>query len=250
MAQPRSREQFKEYCLRALGAPVIEINVDDDQLEDRIDEALEQFQEFHYEATYRTFLKHQLTDSDVSNQWIPISSDIISVKSLFPIRGSSTSNDFMDVRYQIRLEQVANLHTFAGDLAYYEQMQQYLSLLEMKLTGTPQVDFVYHQGRLYIHGDLVDGDLEVGDYVVAEVYTIIDPNTWSSVWNNKWLKEYTVALFKRQWALNIKKFENVQLPGGVTLNATEMYTNAMEDIRQLKDDLRLEHELPIDFFSG
>lgn len=246
-----SREQLKTYCLRALGDPVIEINVDPDQIEDRIDEAIEHFREFHSDATQRTFLKHQLTDSDLSNGYITLDSNIVDVTSMFPVSGgSSTGGSFFNIQYQIRLNDFQNMQGFMGDMAYFDQMQQYLSLLDMKLNGTPQVDFVPHMNRLYIHGDLVDGDLASGDYVVADTRVLIDPVTYTSIYNNKWVKEYTTQLIKRQWGANLIKFEGMQLPGGVTLNGERILTEANEAIQKLQEDLRLEHELPVDFFVG
>jgi len=172
MANPNSRSTLIDYCKRRLGDPVIEINVDEDQLEDRVDEALQYFREFHSEATHRTFLKHQITSTDISNEYIPISSDVISVTKLFPLSSGSINRNFFDIKYQMHLNDIADLHSYIGDLAYYEQMQQYLSLLDMKLTGSPQVDFVRKQNRLYIHGDFQDNDIQVNDYVVAEAYKL------------------------------------------------------------------------------
>ena len=120
----------------------------------------------------------------------------------------------------------------------------------MKLNGTPQVQFVRKQNRLYIFGDFADNDLEAGDYVVAEVYQIIDPDTHTSIYNDKWLKEYTTALIKRQWGQNLIKFEGMQLPGGVMLNGRQLFDDANTEIERLREVIRLEHELPPDFYMG
>lgn len=250
MANPNSRETLIEYCLRRLGEPVIEINVDTDQLEDRVDEALQYYREYHSDATYRGYLKYQITAEDVTNEYIPISSNITQITRLFPLQSGSTTRNFFDIKYQMHLNDIADLHSYIGDLAYYEQMQQYLSLLDMKLTGTPQVNFSRRQNRLYIYGDFADGDIKAGDYIVAEVYQIIDPNTHTSVWNDMWLKEYTTALIKQQWGANLIKFEGMQLPGGVTLNGRQIFEDALQEIEQLREKIRLEHELPADFFMG
>jgi hypothetical protein len=250
MANPTTRAQFVAYCKRALGAPVLEVNVDDDQVEDRVDEALEYFREYHSDATYRGYFKHQVTADDLTNEYIPVSENIIHVTKLFPIFEGSVNRNFFDIKYQMHLNDIADLQSYIGDLAYYEQMQQYLSLLDMKLTGTPQVNYSRLQNRLYIHGDFADGDIIVGDFLVAEAYHIIDPDTFSSVWNNKWLKEYGTALIKRQWGQNLIKFEGMQLPGGVTLNGRQIYEDALNDIERLREAIRLENELPIDFFVG
>lgn len=250
MANPTSRATLIEYCLRRLGDPVIEINVDPDQLEDRVDEALQYYQEFHSDATLRTYLKHLVTADDVTNEYIPLSTDIQFLSKMFKVHGGQMSRNFFDVKYQLHLNDIANMHTYIGDLAYYEQMQQYLSLLDMRLNGHPQVQFSRKQNRLYIFGEFVDQDIQAGDYVVAEVYKIIDPTTHTSVFNDMWLKEYTTALIKQQWGANLIKFEGMQLPGGVMLNGRQLYDDATSDIDRLRESIRLEHEMPADFFMG
>ena len=251
MAVPNSRATLIEYCKRRLGDPVIEVNVDEDQLEDRVDEALQYYQEFHSDATLRTYLKHQVTATDVSNEYIPISSNIIFVSKLFPVSSSfSSSVNFFDIKYQMRLNDLADLQRYAGDLAYYEQMQQYLSLLDMKLNGHPQVQFSRRENRLYIFGDFGDKDIQEGDFVIAEVYQIVDPTTNTSIFNDMWVKEYTTALIKQQWGANLIKFEGMQLPGGVVLNGRQIYDDATGDIERLRETIRMEHEFPPDFFIG
>jgi len=251
MANPTSRATLIEYCKRRLGDPVIEINVDEDQLEDRVDEALQYYQEYHSDATVRTYLKHLVTAADVTNEYITLSNDIIFVSKLFPISSSfNTSFNFFDIKYLMILNDIADLQNFAGDLAYYEQMQQYLGMLDMKLNGTPQVQFSRRQNRLYVFGDFADKDIKAGEYIIAEVYQIIDPDTHTSVYNDMWLKEYTTALIKQQWGANLIKFEGMQLPGGVVLNGRQIYDDATSEIAQLRENIRLEHELPADFFVG
>jgi len=245
-----TRQGLIDYCLRELGDPVIEINVDQDQLEDRVDEALQYYQEFHSDATVRTYLKHQITSDDVSNEYISVASGITQVTKLFAIKSGNVNRNFFDIKYQMHLNDIADLHSYIGDLAYYEQMQQYLSLLDMRLTGTPQVNFSRRQNRLYIHGDFADGDIKADDYIVAEIYQIIDPQTHTSVYNDMWLKEYTTALIKRQWGANLIKFDGMQLPGGVVLNGRQIFEDATQDIERLRETIRLEHELPADFFVG
>ena len=142
------------------------------------------------------------------------------------------------------LNDIADLQNFAGDLAYYEQMQQYLSILDMKLNGTPQVQWSRHQDRLYIFGDFADKDILEGEYVVAEVYTILDPETHTSIYNDMWLKRYATALVKYQWGTNLSKFGGMQLPGGVELNGAEIMSQAQEEIQRLEEESRLNYELP------
>jgi len=251
MANPTSRDSLIEYCKRRLGDPVIEINVDEDQLEDRLDEALQYYQEYHSDATLRTYLKHQITADDVTNQYITLDADITFISRMFPITSNfSASRNFFDIKYQMMLNDVADLQNFAGDLAYYEQMQQYLSLLDMTLNGTPQVQFSRKQNRLYIFGDFEDEDIKEDDYIVAEVYKIINPNSHTSIYNDIWLKEYTTALIKQQWGANLIKFEGMQLPGGVILNGRQIYDDATGEIERLRESIRMEHEMPADFFMG
>ena len=251
MANPSSRQGLIDYCLRELGDPVVEINVDEDQLEDRVDEALQYYQEYHSDATVRTYLKHQVTAADIANEYIELDSDIIFVAKLFPLASNFNSGrNFFDIKYQMMLNDMASLIHFAGDLAYYEQMQQYLSLLDMKLNGHPQVQWSRRQNRLYIFGDFADGDITEDDYIIAEVYQIINPSTHTSVWNDMWLKQYTTALIKRQWGQNLIKFEGMQLPGGVVLNGRQMFDDANTEIERLREEIRMNHELPPDFFVG
>ena len=251
MANPTSRATLIDYAKRRLGDPVIEINVDEDQVEDRVDEALQYYQEFHSDATVRTYLKHLITADDVTNEYISVANNVLFVSKMFPLTSSfQNSRNFFDIKYQMMLNDIADLMNFAGDLAYYEQMQQYLSLLDMKLNGHPQVQFSRKQNRLYIFGDFADNDIKAGDYIVAEVYSIVDPETHTSVYNDMFLKEYTTALIKQQWGMNLIKFEGMQLPGGVVLNGRQIYDDATGEIERLRENLRLEQELPPDFFVG
>ncbi len=251
MANPTSRATLIDYCKRRLGDPVIEINVDEDQVEDRVDEALQYYQEYHSDATLRTYVKHLITSTDVTNEYITLSSDIIFVSKMFPVSSSfNSSANFFDIKYQMMLNDIADLQIIAGDLAYYEQMQQYLSLLDAKLNGHPQVQFQRKQNRLYIFGDFADNDIKAGEYIVVEVYKIVDPNAHTSVFNDMWMKEYTTALIKQQWGSNLLKFEGMQLPGGVVLNGRQIFDDATTDIDKLRETIRMEHEMPPDFFVG
>jgi len=150
----------------------------------------------------------------------------------------------------MHLNDIANMHSYIGDLAYYEQVMQYMSLLDMRLNGTPQVDYVRKQNRLYIHGNFEDEDVKEGEYIIAEVYSIIDADDHTAVWNDMWLKEYTTALIKQQWGANLIKFEGMQLPGGVTINGRQLFEDAMQELERLREKLRSDHELPVDFFVG
>ena len=251
MASPSSREELLNHCLRRLGAPVIEINIDDQQLEDRLDDALQFFQEYNSDAVVKTYLKHLVTADDVSNGYIEVNDNIIFVKRLFPVNASgTTSSNFFDLKYQLSLNELYDLNTFIGDLAYYEQMRQYVSLLDMKLNGHPQITFNRLQNRVYIHGEFEDQEIEAGDYIVFEAFSTIDGETFTDVYNDIFLKEYLTQLIKQQWGANLSKFEGMQLPGGVTLNGKVIYQEATEELIRLEEKVRLNYELPVDFFLG
>ena len=251
MPQPSSRDDLIDYCLRRLGAPVIEINVDIDQLEDRTDDTLQLFQEYHTDAVVRTFLKHQVTATDVSNKYISVDDSITYIKKLFQINATgSNSAGMFDIKYQISLNEIYDLNTFIGDLAYYEQIKQYLSIIDRMFTGQPQIDFNRHQNRVYIHGEFAEQNIKEGDYLVFETFKIVDPETHTDVYNDIFVKEYLTQAIKQQWGANLIKFEGMQLPGGVQLNGRQLYDDATQEMLRLEEKLRNTYELPVDFFVG
>jgi|TARA_R110002153_G_scaffold92600_1_gene224755 hypothetical protein len=253
MASPTTRQTLIDHCLRRLGAPVIEINVDEDQIEDRVDDAIQVYQEYHMDATFRTYYSYKILAADVTNKYITIPADILYITRMFPIASSaSASRGMFDVKYQMMLNDVYDMNTIGTDLAYYEQLQQHLSLLDMKLNGTPQVTYARRQDRLYIHGEFETGqqDLKVDDYVVLEVFKTIDPTAHTQIYNDKFIKAYVTALIKQQWGQNLIKFEGMVLPGGVTLNGRQIYDDATEDIEKLVEAMRLEFEAPMSIFIG
>tara|TARA_R100000951_G_scaffold77004_1_gene65010 strand:+ start:211 stop:966 length:756 start_codon:yes stop_codon:yes gene_type:complete len=251
MANPSSRQELIDYSLRRLGEPVIEINVDPDQVSDRVDEAIQYWQEFHSDATFKTYISHLVGDSDVTNEYITVPTDVIYVSKLFRISSSfNTSFNFFDIKYQMMLNDIADLQNFAGDLAYYEQLNQYLAMLDMKLNGHPQTTYSRNMDRLFLHGDFNDKDVKAGDYIVYEAWKTVDSGAHTKVFNDMWLKEYTTALIKQQWGSNLIKFEGMQMPGGVTLNGRQIFEDAMQDIEKLREKIRLDFEMPADFFVG
>jgi len=253
MAAPASRQQLIDFCLRRLGEPVIEINVDVDQIEDKVDDSLQMYREFHSDATYRTYLKHKITQTDVDNKYVPISSNILYVSQLFPINPMFSTINMFDIRYQMMLNSLGDFMNFAGGMSYYYQMNQYLDFLDQMLSGTPQTTFSRRQDRLYIWGEWSENSissLKVDDYIVAEVYEVIDPDLHTSIYNDMFIKNYTTALIKQQWGLNMSKFEGMQLPGGVTISGRQILEEANTEIEKLEEKMRLEQELPPDFFVG
>lgn len=253
MATPNNRDEFIDYCLRALGHPVIEINIDDEQLEDRVDESLQWFREHHPDGSRRFYISYELTQDMIDNGYIDLgNSDVMTVVRMFPINTVSQTTNFFDIKYQMMLNDITDLNNYAGDIAYYEQMQQHLSLLDMKLSGMPIITFSRQENRLYYY--ISDDKLSAGDYVVIEVYGVRTPSSdgddYNSLWNHWFLKEYTTALIKKQWGINLLKFEGMQLPGGVTISGRQIYEDAQADLERLMTKFREEEDVGAMMFVG
>lgn len=249
MANPTTRQELIDYCLRRLGSPVIEINVDDDQLEDRIDDALQFYQEYHTDATMRIYLKHQVTQDDIDNKYITLNDNILYVKRVFPVQDTSSSSTLFDVKYQLHLNDIYDL-SYIGDLVHYEMVNQYVSLLDLKLNGQSNFSrFNRHMNQLHIDMNWED-EVEVDDYIIVECMRIVDPATYTDVYNDMFLKQYSTALIKQQWGANLIKFEGMQLPGGVTLNGRQLFDDATTEIQTIREQMQLNYELPVDFYMG
>jgi hypothetical protein len=247
MAQVTTREQLKDYCLRKLGSPVIEINVDDDQVEDRIDDAFQFYREYHYDAVELVYLKHQFTTQDMTNQYISVPDTVVGVSRILPFSNKSDGTNIFSIKYQILLNDLYSL--MSTQIIYYYLVKQELELINQVLVGVKPIRFNRHMNRLYIDMDWT-GDAVVGDYIIVECYRILDPETYRDVYNDMFLKKYCTALIKRQWGENLKKFNGVQLPGGVTINADQIYQDALDEIKQIESDMQSRFELPVDFFTG
>lgn len=321
MAIPTTRAQFIEYCKRNLGHPVIEINVDDDQVNDRVDEALELWQDYHFDGTEKIYLKHQITQQDRDRRFILIPDRIIGVTGVLDFDGSSGSVNMFDLRYQLRLH---DLYDFTS-ISYvpYTITMQHLRTLNLLFSGSPQMRFHRHKNRLMLDVNW-EGNLSVGSYVVIECYGIINPDripltgtitltggantvtgvgtsfdaeivkddiltfvtangtysttvtgihanngmnvssTWTTtetptssyiesnadVWNDRVLKELGTAYIKRQWGSNLKKFNGVQMPGGITLNGQQIYDEAVIEIEKMKQEFINYNTLPSDMMIG
>lgn len=250
MAAPSTKDAFTDYCLRKLGHPVVEINVDDDQVSDRIDEAVQYYQEYHYDGVERIYLKHQVTADDITNGYVPLTDLIIGVRNIFPFSGdnqSGASDGLFNLQYQLRLNDLYDLTNTS--LVYYNTVRDYIATLDFLLNGTKPLRFNKHQNRLHI--DMLWSDeVQVGSYIIVDCYRAMDPVTWSEVWNDIWLKRYATALIKKQWATNIKKFSGLQLPGGVTLDGDSLYKEATDEIHDLEDQIQTNYSLPPDFMVG
>lgn len=247
MAVPSSREQFKDWCLRQLGHPVIEINVDDDQVEDRIDEAIQYFQDFHFDGVERWYLKHQITSNDKTNKYIPINDNILGVTRIFPVGSTNASVNMFDLRYQLRLHE---LYDFTStSYVNYALTQQHIRTLDLLFSGETPIRFNRHSNKLYIDWDW-SYDVDVGEYIIIEGFIILEPNTYTKVYNDRMLKRLATAYIKRQWGNNMKKFANMQLPGGITMNGQQVYDEAVQEINEIEQLIRDTYEEPPQFLIG
>ncbi len=250
MANPNTRQKLIDYCLRALGHPVIEINVDDDQLEDRVDEAIQYYQEYHGDAVCRNLRKYQVQQDDIDNGYISIENNqnILSINNVFNTSNSQTSGIF-SIDYQIHLNDIFDLNAAHGGIVNYEMTKQYMSLIDRNINGMYEmIEWSRHKNRVTFHSDTLKNMKD--QYVVFDGYEAIDPETYTDVYNDAFIKKYTTALFKRQWGLNLIKFEGMVLPGGVTLNGRQIFDDAKEEIQQLEETMQLKHEMPpLDFIG-
>lgn len=248
MATVTNRTEFKEYCLRKLGAPVIQINVADEQIEDRIDDAFEYYRDYHYDAVENVYLKHEITADDINNKWIPLNDAIIGVKRVLPLYNSSNASmNMFDVRYQMFLNDIYNLSS--TEMLTYELTQSHIQLVNDMLQGQVQIRFNRHQNRLHLDIDWADA-LSEGEYIIVEALRVLDPDVYTDVWNDRWLKRYATALIKKQWGENLSKYEGISMPGGVTFNAQRIIDESTEEIRQLEEEMSLSYELPVDIMIG
>jgi hypothetical protein len=247
MSIPASREQLKDWCLRQLGFPVIEINVDDDQVDDRIDEALQYYQQFHYDGVERWYLKHQITQQDKDNQYIPVTENIIGVTRIFPVGSTNASVNMFDLRYQLRLHE---LYDFTStSYVNYVLTMQHIRTLDMLFSGETPLRFNRHTDKLRIDWDWAN-DIEVGEWIIIEGYIIVDPDSYTDVYNDMMLKRLATAYIKRQWGNNMKKFGGMQLPGGITMNGQQVYNEAIDEIKELEEKIRDTYEEPPQFLLG
>ena len=266
MAIPTTKATFKSYCLRNLGFGVIDINVSDDQADDRIDEALQYFSQYHYDGVEKMYLKHLITTAEVTrarandtatatdkidstvtadwlegNNWIPVPDTVVSVIQVYPFNEGSTSNMF-DVRYQLRLN---DLYDFSSQsILHYDMTMKHLDFLEHILVGETPIRFNQHQNRLYIDMDWANDVTADEDYIIIECFRKLDPTTYTDIFDDIYLKRYATALLKRQWGANLSKFNGVTMLGGVTMNGETLYSQAQEEILRLEEQIQLAFELP------
>ena len=320
MASVTTRQELIDYCLRRLGQPVIEINIDDDQVEDRIDDALQFYREYHFDAVEEVYLKTQVTASNLvlstniantftigevvtgatsgvittissiptsgntlsvykttedadftvgetvtgatsgvtavvtsfakgtyDNRYFGMTDSVYGVKKVLPFYDRTSGINLFDIRYQMLVQDLYNL--MSVDMIHYTMIQSHLSLINQLLVGVKPYRFNRHMNRLYVDMDW-ERDAGIGSYLIVNAYRILDPSTYSDVYNDMFLKRYATALIKRQWGENLKKFQGVQLPGGVTLNGQVIYEEALEEITKIEDEMQSRFELPVDFIVG
>jgi hypothetical protein len=274
MAQPSSRQDLINYVKRQLGAPVLEINVADEQIDDLVDDALQYFHERHFDGVIRTYLKYQITDDDISrgrargggsaigistetinhsvgnsssfafeenSNYLPVPSSITGVNKIFRLASSSaTSGSMFSVKYQLFLNDLYYWDSI--DLLQYSMVQSKLSDIDYLLNPLKHFRFNQRQDRLYI--DMDWGQIVSGDYLVIDCWRLLDPSSFTQVWNDSFLKLYLTALVKRQWGQNLMKFQGVKLPGGVELNGRQMFDDAERELERIREKMSSTYELP------
>mgnify|MGYP001238676608 CR=1 FL=1 len=275
MAKPASRSQFIDYCKRQLGAPVLEINVAEEQIEDIVDDAIQYFQERHFDGVAATYLKYKVTEDDKNrgkgpgqngvtgitttsatatingteiefdweenSNYLQIPPAVIGVNKVFHFDGSNTiTNNMFSVKYQLFLNDI--YFWGAIEMLTYAMTKTYLSDIDFLLTTQKQFRFNQRQDRLYL--DIDWDSLTAGDYLIIDCYRAMDPNDYTRVWNDHFLKKYTTALLKRQWGQNLLKFNGVKLPGGIEMNGRQIYDDAEKDLEIIREMMSSTYELP------
>lgn len=247
MAIPTNKAEFKAYCLRKLGAPVIEINVDDDQVDDRIDEALRYYWDYHFDGSEKIYYKHQITEEDRQNKYITLPENINGAVSVFPIGDPMVrSDDLFNIRYQIALNDLYSL-TSVSMVPYYMVME-HLALVSEMLVGRQPIRYSRHKDRLYV--DMDWQAYNVGEFLLVEAYEVIDPVVYTDAWNDRWLQNYATALIKRQWGSNLTKFTGMSLPGGVQFNGDKIYNDAVDEVAKMEQEMISSYSMPIHDMYG
>ena len=268
MAVPSTKATLKEYCLRALGKPVIDINVDDDQVDDRIDEAVQYFCQYHTDGVERMYLKYEVTADDITrmttdtsesvtensvtttwkqgNNFLIVPETVISVVNVFPLSDRANLNMF-DVRYQLRLN---DLYDFSStSIVHYQMTMQHLDFLDHILVGEKPMRFNHLSNKLFLDMDW-NNDITAGEFLIFEVFRRLDPATSTDMFDDLYLKRYTTTLIKKQWGQNLSKFSGTAMLGGVTLNGPELFSTAIQEQRQLEEEIRSNYEEPAHMQQG
>jgi hypothetical protein len=229
---PKTRQEFIDKCLRNLGAPTVEINLDEDQIGDRIDDALDKYWMFHFNGVEKLYMKYKLTAGDIANNYVPVPTNVRSITRILPIYGNAGATvNMFDVRYQYMLSNLPNFTSLT--LADYEITMMHLENINMAFNGIPGIRFNYVTHKLYLDIDW-KVDVIAGQYIIIECTSILDPDTYPELWADAYLLKYATALLKRQWGTNMKKFDGVQLPGGITMNGQKIYDESIAELELLE----------------
>jgi hypothetical protein len=280
MSKPSSRQQLIDYCLRRLGAPVLEINIDDDQIDDLVDDALQLFQERHFDGVERMYLKYKITEADLNrgranptngvgivtttgtssisgigtttfnfyenSNFIQVPDSVIGIEKVFKFDTSSISAGMWSIKYQLFLNDLYYFNSV--ELLQYAMVKTYLEDIDFLLSTDKQIRFNKRQNRLYLD---IDWEAKAKDtFIIIDCYRILDPNDFTKVYNDSFLKKYLTALMKRQWGQNLIKFRGVKLPGGIELNGREIYEDAERELENIRQRMSMDYELPPYDFIG
>jgi len=260
MAAPNTRDTFKQYCLRRLGAPVIEINVDDDQVDDRINDALLYYWDYHFDGSNKNYFKYgPITQTDIYNKYVTLPETIMGVTRVFPIGAALSTNNLFNIRYQIALNDLYDL-TSTTMVPYYMAMQ-HIQFLEQLLVGEQMIRYNRHTNICNI--DMDWGIVQAGEYFVFECYTYVNPEPtyapdgttvidpgYPAVWGDRWLQRYSTCLIKEQWGSNLIKFKSYKLPGGMEFNAEKIYNDAIKEKAALEHEMISSFSLPVSDMIG
>ena len=279
MAKPSTRQELIDYCLRQLGAPVLEINVADEQIDDLVDDAIQFFNERHYDGVERMYLKYKITEEDINrgsatgtdgvgivtttgtstivgaattfnyyetSNYIQIPDSVIGVEKIFKLDTSSISGGMFSIKYQLFLNDLYYFNSV--ELMQYSMVKSYLEDIDFLLTTDKQIRFNKRSNRMYL--DIDWGSQTVGDFLVIDCYRAMDPANYSKIYNDSFVKKYLTALIKRQWGSNMMKFSGTRLPGGIELNGRQYYEDAERELEDIKQRMTMEYELPALDFIG
>ena len=243
---PTNREEFTEYCLRKLGKPVIEINVDEDQVSDRIDEALRYYWDYHFDGSAKTYYKRIITQEDINNKYIMMPDNIIGVVNIFDLGSALGLNNLFNIRYQIALNDLYTL-TSVSMVPYYMAMN-HVQFLEQMLIGKQPLRYNRHVNKLHI--DMDWDRVSVGNYLVVEAYSVVDPDTYTDAWADRWLARYATCIIKQQWGENLKKFQGMKMPGGLEFNGQTIWNEAIQEREKLEQEMIMDYSLPVTDMIG
>jgi hypothetical protein len=273
VAKPSTRQGLIDYCLRQLGAPVLEINVADEQIDDLVDDAIQYFNERHYDGVERMYLKYKVTQEDLdrgkaggtdgvgivtttgtsnisgisttfnfyeTSNYIQVPDSVIGIEKIFKFDTSSISGGMFSIKYQLFLNDLYYFNSV--ELLQYAMTKSYLEDIDFLLTTDKQIRFNKRQNRLYL--DIDWGAQSKDTFFVIDCHRALDPEDFSKIYNDSFMKKYLTSLIKRQWGQNLIKFNGVKLPGGIELNGRQIYEDAQRELEDIKQRMSMEYELP------